>query len=86
VTVHVHIDRVVVEGLPLASRDRRALGDAIEHELRRLLGNRAWPAHGAVVRRVFGPPLPPVEHATAPAYGAAIAQSIGGGIGTAVAR
>ena len=84
-TVHVHIDRVVVEGLPLVSRDRPALGAGIESELGKVLGTSRWPAHGVAVRRVSGSPIAPVARATAPAWGTAIARSIGDGIGTAVA-
>ena len=85
-TLHVYIDRVVVEGLPLAPRDRPALGAAIESELTTVLGTRGWPSHGVAVRRVSGSPLAPVVGASAPAWGAAIARSIRDGIGTAVAR
>jgi hypothetical protein len=37
VTVHVHIERVVVDGLALSPADRRAFGDTLGAELTRLL-------------------------------------------------
>jgi tetrahydromethanopterin S-methyltransferase subunit H len=87
-TLHVHIERVVLEGLPLGSSDRPALGAAIESELTMLLGRGAhgWPVNGMAVRRVSGSPIGSPPHQTASAWGAAIARSIGDGIGRAVGR
>jgi hypothetical protein len=93
VSVHLHIDRIVVEGLPLSPRDRRALGDAVQRELGVLLGAHrgAWPSADLSVRRVAGGPLPvpaarPAGTAGVGAVGTHIAGAIHAGIGTAVGR
>lgn len=48
-TIRMHIDRLVLDGLPEGSRDRAKLQQAIEQELATLLGQtdpRDWqPAH-----------------------------------------
>jgi hypothetical protein len=57
-SVVLHIERLVLEGLPVAQRDRPALVEAVEGELaRRLAAERGWPAQGAEVRSLHGSPL-----------------------------
>jgi len=83
-SVRLHIERLVLEGLPLSHRDRPALTEAIERELaRRLGGERTWPAHGASVRSVRGGPLRAGPGGPA-VLGTAIAGSIDTGLRTAV--
>jgi hypothetical protein len=88
VSVTVHIERIVVEGLPLSPRDRVALGDAVQQELKTLLGAHAaaWPARDVRVRRVAGGPLAMAPGRPVAAVGAQIAGAIDAGIGTAVPR
>jgi hypothetical protein len=75
-SVRLHIERLVVEGLPVAQRDRPALVEAVERELtRRLAAERGWPAQGAAVRSLRGSPLRVGAEGPA-ALGTAIAGSI----------
>jgi hypothetical protein len=76
VSVRLHIERLVVEGLPVAQRDRPALVEAVERELtRRLAAERGWPAQDAAVRSLRGDPLR-VGGGGPAALGTAIAGSI----------
>lgn len=75
-SVRLHIERLVVEGLPVARRDRPALVEAVERELtRRLAAERGWPAQDAAVRSLRGDPLR-VGGGGPAALGTAIAGSI----------
>ena len=47
--IELHIERVVLEGLSVQSRDRVAIGRAVEVELRRLLEQGGWAAGAASV-------------------------------------
>lgn len=47
-TINVRIERVVLDGIELSSRERDALGPVIARELRRLA---AGPTHGPAGRR-----------------------------------
>jgi hypothetical protein len=42
--VNVHIERLILEGLIVAARDRAALGAALEGELARLIADGGLPA------------------------------------------
>jgi hypothetical protein len=87
VSVQLHIERLVVDGLPLSTRDRPALVAALEHELaRRLASERVWPDGGAALRRVRGEPVRVAPEAGAAALGTAIGGSIHAGLRTAVGR
>jgi hypothetical protein len=48
--IELRIERVVLDGLPIQSRDRSAVGAAVEAELRRLLAQSGWDAGVASVR------------------------------------
>jgi hypothetical protein len=75
-SVRLHIERLVVEGLPVAQRDRPALAEAVERELaRRLAGERGWPVQSAEVRSLRGDSLRLGSGGPA-ALGTAIAGSI----------
>jgi hypothetical protein len=91
VTVHLHIERLVLDGLALgAAPDRDALGAAVQGELRRLAlarGVEGWPAQGVAVRRLSGPAvaLPGARDAApAAALGTGIAGAVHGAIDRAV--
>ena len=43
--VHVHIERLVLEGLPVSTHDGARVGGAVEAELGRLLRTRGMAAH-----------------------------------------
>jgi len=47
--IELRIERVVLDGLPVRSHDRAAVGDAVEAELRRLLTQSGWDAGAASV-------------------------------------
>jgi hypothetical protein len=78
-TVHVHIDRLVLTGLPVDRRAGPAIREAVAAELARLFAAGGVPpaADAAVVRAapVAAPPGGPPE-----ALGAAIARSVHGGL------
>jgi hypothetical protein len=85
VSVHVEIERLVLEGFQLTAHERSALGSKIEHTLAALLREQAptWPSEGAAVRRVVaGPTTLP----STPAVGAPVAGAIHDGIHRAVGR
>jgi hypothetical protein len=87
-SVRLHIDRLVVEGLSLSRGDRVALAAAVEGELaRRLRAEQgAWPESGAAVRSVSGSPLRVAPGRPVAALGTEIAGSIHAGLTTAVGR
>jgi hypothetical protein len=88
VSVHLHIERIVAEGLPLSPRDRYALGQAVERELGTLLRGRpaAWPVRDVHVRRIPGGPLPMSAGRPVATVGAQIAGAIHAGIGSGALR
>jgi hypothetical protein len=47
--IEMRIERIVLEGLPIQSQDRAAIGAAVESELRRLLAEGVWDAGAASV-------------------------------------
>jgi hypothetical protein len=87
VSVQLHIERLVLDGLELSTRDGPALVAALEHELaRRLATARAWPEGGAGVHRVRGEPVRIASGASPAALGTAIGGSIHASLGEAVGR
>jgi hypothetical protein len=82
--VRVHIDRVVLEGLPISSR--RAIHLAVERELATLLAYRVtWPTAGISVPRVSGPVLSFARSQPESRLGASVARSVEGAIGRGIA-
>jgi hypothetical protein len=86
--IHVHIERLVLDGLPLGPGGGARVQAAVEAELARLLAQggaeggvaEAWPAGGAV------PDVPATAIRLAPGarpaeIGGEIARSVYGGIG-----
>jgi hypothetical protein len=47
--IELRVERVVLDGLPIQSHDRAAVGAAVEAELRRLLAQGGWDASVASV-------------------------------------
>lgn len=82
--IHVHIERLILDGLPLGPSGGSRVQAAVEAELARLLveGNiaEAWPAGGAV----SAVPVAPIQlsaDARPAEIGGKIAASVYGGIG-----
>jgi hypothetical protein len=86
VNVHVHIDRLVLDGLPLTHRERERLHAGVEQELARLLGTTSgeWPSAATAVRRIATPMIAPHAGAPVQRWGGAIATAVRDGIGKAV--
>lgn len=57
--IRVHIDRVILDGLPATMPSRRALEPAIAAHLRSILTESAvsWPTRGRTVDRVLAPDI-----------------------------
>ena len=86
-SVRLHIEQLVVDGISIEPRERPALGDAVERGLVLLLSDRAsrWPTNTVEIPRVYAPPLR-CASSGAPVLGAAIAGSIHDGIAAAFTR
>jgi hypothetical protein len=88
-TIHVHIERLILEGLPLGPGAGARMQAAVEAELARLLAvgstaeggiARAWPEGGAVPA-VPAAPIQLNAGARPAEIGVQIARSVYGGIG-----
>jgi len=80
----LHIDRLVLDGIPLAHGDSRVLHAAVEQELSRLLATGVIaPAllAGGAVPRVTAPSIALPSAASATVLGQRIAAAVHGGIG-----
>jgi hypothetical protein len=81
--VHVHIERLVLEDLPLTRADSSLVQAALERELTRLVVDHGLPTglvSGQAVRRRVGGDLAVSPGATPGDVGVGIAQSIHGGL------
>jgi len=82
--IRVHIETLVLDGLPLDRRQGPLVQAAVEAELGRLLAAGGLApgliAAGGVPRLTAGP-LPPVAHSNPADLGAGIAGAVYGGIG-----
>jgi hypothetical protein len=81
--INVHIERLILDGLPVKGSDGAVVQAAVERELARLLGERGLTAvsAGAVPRLAVGPIE--LTRAGEPAHlGHQIARAIHGGIGS----
>lgn len=81
--VRVHVERLVVEGVALAPRDRARLEAAVIAELTRLFRAGDIPSTASFVARVDAPPVTMHRPMNPAALGAGIAQSVHIGIGSA---
>jgi len=82
-SVHLHIDRLVLDGIDLGVHDQAVLRDAAATELATLLRGRALPdaiGGGMSVPTVRGADISVTRDASAEQIGAAIARSVYGGI------
>lgn len=81
--VHVHIDRLVLDGVPVTAAEGPLVQAAVEAELARLLTDRglaAGLAGGAALRRTAGTALVMSPDATPGDLGTGIARSVHGGL------
>ncbi len=82
--IELHIERLILEGIPLAGGSPRRLQAAIESELTRLLGEgglASYLAGGTALPRLAGPAIQ-LSGRNGPAeLGRQIAGSVYGGIG-----
>jgi hypothetical protein len=86
VNIHLHIDRLILDGLPVTSAHAPIVKAAVEAELARLLtdGGLSHELHaGVAVPRVSAGPFRPSSDISAPQLGELIARSVYGGIGRA---
>ncbi|HEY1630533.1 MAG TPA: hypothetical protein VGF56_04420 [Rhizomicrobium sp.] len=78
--IELHIDRLVLEGLPISTAKRAALGAAIERELTRLIAAGGLNARRSHDARIAAPAFRFRAGAKPDAMGRQIAKSIYGGI------
>ena len=82
--IQVHIERLVLEGLPVTSRDGSRVQAAVEAELGRLFGAtgvRGQLRSGGALPKLAGHPLHLEQSQQPGRLGQQIARSIHGGIG-----
>lgn len=83
-SLQVHIERLVLEGLPLEARHGAAFQQALEAELGRLLGERGLApglASGAALPKLGAEPLQLGARPAAAPLGRQAAQSLAGALG-----
>lgn len=82
-TVHLHIDRLVLDGLGLSARDGVRVRLALERELQRLAGAGSWSDSmaGGAVAGLRTEPIHPVAGQTPDALGRQVAASLYKGLG-----
>lgn len=80
-TIHIHIDRLVLEGLPIGHHEGPLVQAAVEAELARLIAGGTRPPSGGATARVTAPSISLVHHSTPDQIGQQIARSVHGGIG-----
>jgi hypothetical protein len=88
-SINVHIERLVLEGIDLAPTDRARLGAAAQAELTRLLRRHGLDAHiaaGGNLRRLPGGSIDLAPGAVQIGLGAQIAGAIFDGLGPAGSR
>ena len=78
--IHVHIERLVLDGWPLGRREAEGLRVAVEAELGRLLGEGAL-GEGFAADRVAGGTVTWQPGGDVAGLGAQVAQSVQGGLG-----
>lgn len=82
-SIRLHIERLVLEGLPVERASGPVLQAAVETELARLFAERGVPPtllHGSAVPSVSGPAVVLNGGAKPAAIGAQIAQAVYGGL------
>jgi hypothetical protein len=83
VTLHVHLERIVVDGpLPTSTRQwRAALAEAVARELRAGAAGEQAPPGGLRLAALPPATLPPGSTRTAGPLGAAVGRAVRAGIG-----
>jgi hypothetical protein len=79
-SIRVHIERLVLEGLPLGEHDGPRVQAAVETELARLLGDQAPAMTGGATPRAHAPEIRIAEDVRPAALGRAIARSLHRGL------
>jgi hypothetical protein len=83
-TVHIHIERLVLDGMTMTAGESQRLQTAVQHELGRLVaidGLDLGMKSGGAVPRTQGTHFNPPNGASTKVLGRHIAQSVHGGIG-----
>jgi hypothetical protein len=82
-TIHLHIERLVLDGLPLSAADSARISGSLQAELLRLIeGQGVNPALAAgAMPSLAAPAIHPVDGQDARALGRQIAQSLYRGVG-----
>ena len=85
--INLHIERLVLEGLPITTTEGAVIHKAIEHELARMLASRSpasdWGTGGAIAQ--LGAPQIAIHATERPqALGRRIAHSVYGGVAGSV--
>lgn len=76
----VHIDRLVLDGIPISALDHELLGEAVQTELARLITARGLePAHSGALAKLGAPPIAASPDASS--LGREIAASVYAGMG-----
>jgi hypothetical protein len=81
--IHVHIERLILDGLPIDRRSAPQVERAVQQELARLLSTAPLPAGvlaGGAIAKMQAAQITAAEGKPAPALGADIAQSLHGGL------
>jgi hypothetical protein len=79
-TIRIHIERLVLEGLPLGHHEGPLVQAAVEAELARLMGGGAPPPPGGATARVTAPAISLTPNNSPNHLGQQIARSVHGGI------
>jgi hypothetical protein len=80
-SIRVHIERLVLEGLPIGRHEGPLVQAAVEGELARLMGEGAPAISGGAIARVSAPAVSLARNDDPARLGQQIARSVYGGIG-----
>ncbi len=80
--VHLHIDRLILDGLPVSAAQGASLQAALSIELGRLLTAEPWSGslHNEAVPHLRGGPFAPSHNDSPRQLGNKIAQAVHGGV------
>jgi hypothetical protein len=79
-TIRIHIERLILEGLPLGHHEGPLVHAAVEAELARLMGRGAPPPIGGATARVTAPSISLTTNNSPTHLGQQIARSVHGSI------
>ena len=80
-SIRVHIERLVLEGLPIGRHEGPLVQAVVEAELARLIAVQAPAQSGGAVARVWAPGIRIANGSTVASLGRQIAGSVYGGLG-----